>query len=705
MLATVGEAQPLIGRLEEQGLLRSLLDEVPTHGQALVLHGEPGIGKSRLLLEAVRTARTRGMTVLTTTGVQSETHLPFAGLHQLFRPVRERAAELPEVHRTALDAAFGLTQAAAPDRFRIAMAALDLLSEVATSAPLLVIVEDAHWLDRPSADVLAFVARRIESDPILLLAAFRDGYGSALAEAGLPERELLSLDDATAAALLDASAPGLPIATRVRVLQEAAGNPLALVELPSAGVTDDEPSMLGGLALTERLERAFAARAFELPEATRTVLLVAALNDQDGLGEVLKATSTIAGVALDLDAVAPAAAAGIVDADLQTIRFRHPLMRSALAQGSDLVERRRAHEALANELTDQPDRHAWHRAALLSGEHEDVAAELEDTATRARRRGAVPVAVTAMKRAAEIGDPASHSRRLLAAITLAAEAGRRDVVVPLLREARQLDLGELDRARLTWVEETVVTRPLDTKLFQSLIGAAEQAGAAGEHDLHADLLWLVAQRAWWVDPGAEVRQALIHASRRLGDARAEDPRVIAVHAYSDPFGQATPILARLKSAARGEAVDIDAARFFGPAALAVGAFDIGNDFLAAAVDGLRAQGRLGLMPRLLMLHACVAARIGDWETAITAADEARRLAEEFSDPQAAAPANTAYSLVAAMRGDEETAVMMAARAEAVAEPVGATSRWRSRSSAECWRLSQEPLRRRIRIGEPPLRAG
>ena len=149
------------------------------------------------------------------------------------------------------------------------------------------------------------------------------------------------------------------------------------------------------------------------------------------------------------------------------------------------------------------------------------------------------------------------------------------------------------------------------------------------------------------------------------------PGVIAVHAYSDPFGQATPILARLKSAARGEAVDIDAARFFGPAALAVGAFDIGNDFLAAAVDGLRAQGRLGLMPRLLMLHACVAARIGDWETAITAADEARRLAEEFSDPQAAAPANTAYSLVAAMRGDEETAVMMAARAEAVAEPVGA----------------------------------
>jgi DNA-binding CsgD family transcriptional regulator len=400
-------------------------------------------------------------------------------------------------------------------------------------------------------------------------------------------------------------------------------------------------------------------------------LLVAALNDEDGIGEILGAARTITGVALDLDAVAPAAAAGIVDADLQTIRFRHPLMRSALARSSDLVERRRAHEALADTLADQPDRRAWHRAALLTGEHEDVAVELEAAATRARRRGAVPVAVSAMRRAAAIGEPASRSRRLLAAVALAAEAGRRDLVIPLLSEAKQLDLGELDRARLTWVEETAVTRPLDAKLFKSLIGAAEHAGAAGDHDLHADLLWLVAQRAWWVDPGPEVRQALVHACQRLGDPNAEDPRVVAVHAYSDPFGQAPAILARLEDAANDEAVDIDAARFLGPAALAIGAFDVGNDLLAAAVDGLRTQGRLGLMPRLLFLHACVAARIGDWETAITAADEARRLAEEFADPQAAAPANTAYSLVAAMRGDEETAEMMAARAEAIAEPVGA----------------------------------
>jgi predicted ATPase len=159
-----GEAAPLLGRLEEQSLLTSLLDDVAARGGALVLRGEPGIGKSRLLSMCERTARERGMAVLSTTGVQSEAHLPFAGLHQLLRPVRDRASELRDVQRAALDSAFGLTHEAAPEHFRIAMAVLDLFSDVATAAPLLVIVEDAHWLDRPTADVLAFVARRIESD-------------------------------------------------------------------------------------------------------------------------------------------------------------------------------------------------------------------------------------------------------------------------------------------------------------------------------------------------------------------------------------------------------------------------------------------------------------------------------------------------------------------------------------------------------------
>jgi DNA-binding CsgD family transcriptional regulator len=666
------EATPLLGRLEEQSVLASLLDDVATRGQALVLRGEPGIGKSRLLAQCERTARERGMGVLTTTGVQSEAQLPFAGLHQLLRPVRDRASELRDVQRAALDAAFGLTHEAAPERFRIAMAALDLVSDVATDAPLLLVVEDAHWLDRATADVLAFVARRIESDPILLLVAIRDGYPSALGEAGLPEHKLVGLDDATAGALLDAVAPELPLGTRTWVLREAAGNPLAILELPAVvGRHEDEQSVAGGLPLTERLERAFADRVCDLPDSTQLVLLVAALSDEDRVDEILRVTTTVAGTSVDLDAAGPAVEAGIVDAGLQTLRFRHPLIRSAVAQNASLAERRRVHEELANVLHDQPDRRAWHRAALVSGEHEDIALELEEAGARARRRGAGAVAVTALRRAAELGEPTGRSRRLLAAAGLAVELGRRDVVAPLLDEVGQLDVGPLDRARVTWVKETALTRPLDPERFKSLIAAGEQAGAAGDHDLHVDLLWLVASRAWWVDPGPEVRRALIAASHRLGDANAEDPRVFAVHAYADPLGHAAGVLTRLERAAAEKRLDADAARFFGPAALVVGAFDLGSDFLAAAVDGLRTEGRLGHLPRLLTLYSSMAARIGDWDVALTAADEARRLAEEFGEPQWAAAADTAISLVAAMRGDGQKAELMAARAEKVAEAVGA----------------------------------
>ena len=181
---TRDEGAPLLGRLEEQSLMTSLLDDVGARGQALVVRGEPGIGKSRLLSVCERMASERGMTVLSTTGVQSEANLPFAGLHQLFRPVRGRTSELRDVQRAALDAAFGLTDEAAPEHFRIAMAALDLVSEAASDAPVLLIVDDAQWLDPPTSDVLAFVARRIESDPIVLLAAIRDGYPSSSARRG-----------------------------------------------------------------------------------------------------------------------------------------------------------------------------------------------------------------------------------------------------------------------------------------------------------------------------------------------------------------------------------------------------------------------------------------------------------------------------------------------------------------------------------------
>ena len=221
------------------------MDDVAARGQALVLRGEPGIGKSRLLAEAERTARERGMVVLTTAGVQSEANLPFAGLHQLLRPVRGRASELRDVQRAALDAAFGLTHEAAPEPFRIAMAALDLLSDVAADSALLLVVEDAHWLDRPTAIALAFVARRIESDPIVLLAAIRDGYPSRARRSRPAGAHGWPVSTMRRPRLCSTRRPpDLPIGTGTRVLHEAAGNPLAILELPAVvGRHEDEPGL------------------------------------------------------------------------------------------------------------------------------------------------------------------------------------------------------------------------------------------------------------------------------------------------------------------------------------------------------------------------------------------------------------------------------------------------------------------------------
>jgi len=667
------EAAPLLGRAREQSLLTSLLDGARDRGQALVLRGEPGIGKSRLLSVAARTARDRGMTVLTATGVQSEAHLPFAGLHQLLRPVRERAAELPPVQRDALDAAFGLTRDAVPEHYRIAMASLDLVSDVAGDAPLLLVVEDAHWLDPLTADVLAFVARRIESDPVVLLAAARDGYPSALVDAGLPEHRLAGLDDATAAALLDAAAPDLPLTARDRVLREAAGNPLALLELPSVVARPDgEPALPGRLPLTERLERAFAARVRELPDITRLVLLVAALSDEDVVEEALEAAALVAGTPLDLDAAQPAVAAALIDLDVNSIRFRHPLMRSAARQSASVQRRRRVHEALAATLDADPDRRVWHRAALMSGTHEELASELEEAGARARRRGAIDVALTALRRAVELGAPSHRPRRMFATADLAYERGRPDIAIAMLREIERLDLEPLDVARARFISELVDARAIaDRSRVKGLIAIAEQAGAAGDRELHHNLLWVAAARTWWSSPGPDTRQLVVDAANRAGPPAAADPRLVSIHAYADPHANEPTVLDCLRAAAGGAVTGAAPAGYLASAGLVIGAFYDSLTFCATAINAARAEGRLGALPRLLATQAILAVRLPDWDIAIPAAEEARRLATELGQPIWLATAETAIAMIEAVRGDPAETERATARAEQIALPLGA----------------------------------
>jgi len=661
----------LLGREDEVRLLTSLLDGVEGAGGALVLRGEPGVGKSRLLSEAAALARDQGFTVLSTTGVQFEAHLAFAGLHQVLRPVRSIMERLPEVQRAVLETAFGLREDPAPERFRIAMAALDLLGEVATEAPLLIVADDIQWLDRPSFEALAFIARRVQSDPIVLLAAAREGYPSPFLDVGLPEYRLGGLAPAAAGELLDSSAPGLVPSVRDRLLDEAGGNPLALIELPiSAG--DVGSIGAASLALTDRLERAFAFRVSELPEETRRLLEVVALSEGGVVREILAAARAISGDTVGIEALEPAIGAAIAVVTGEEVRFRHPLIRSAVRQQVGLSESRRIHEALAEVLREDADRRVWHRAALISGVHEGIASELEEAASRARRRGALAVAVTALQRSAELSGQDQRVGRLLSGAEIAFELGHREAVAEMLAAVEQLRPDPLQSARAAWIEEVSLTRPLaDADRVNALLSAAEHAGECGDRDLQLDLLWLLASRAWWVEPPPATRQALAKATRNLGDPRSAEPRVLAIQAYADPFGNEQAVLDRVRAAAANLNQDTDAARFFGPAAVVVGAFDVALTLLGAAVEGLRTEGRLGHLPRLLLLQGSMAARVANWDVAIPSAEECRRLAHELGEPQWVAAAETVDSIIAGTRGDEEAAERASAQAERVAVPTGA----------------------------------
>jgi DNA-binding CsgD family transcriptional regulator len=669
-----GVITSLVGREREAGVLSRLLDHVRDGGGSLVLSGEPGIGKSALVREASQRGRDLGMLVLTATGVQSEAQLPFAGLHQLLRPVLPRLGELAAPQRDTLLAAFGLAEAPVPDPFLAALAALNLLAASAAQAPVLVVAEDAHWLDRVTCDVLAFVARRLEFDPVVLIATIRDGFTTPLGEAALPGLHIDPLPAPAAAALLDSRAPGLSAAVRERLLEEAAGNPLALVELPVAFRQLGQGVQLPvWLPLTTRLERAFAARAGDLPAATRTALLVAAVNDGCLLGEVVAGTAILAGGSLTVEVLEPAVAAGLMEIDGEEYRFCHPLVRTAIHQEASVSQLHAAHAALADVLAGQPERRVWHRAASVVGTDEGLAGELEETAARALRRGGAAAAVMAMQRAAALGEDGRRAERLLRAAELAFELGREDLVAGLLSETEPLDLRSRERVRAAWIRESFADgMPGDGSRARWLATIAGQAGADGDTDLALKLLYGAALRCWWAEPGQAVREEVVAVAERL-DASRSDPRVLVVLAFAAPIGRGAAVIDRVTRLAGSAGADAAATRLAGNAAMAVGAFDVAAACLAASAGGLRAEGRLGLLARALALQAWSTVHLGDLGSAIPAAEESRRLAQETNQPLIMATAQAIQAMLAALRGDQEDAAERAAQAERVSVPIGASA--------------------------------
>src|SRR5579862_5272424 len=444
-----GPVPGLTGRLSERDVLdRFVADVRAGEGRALVVRGKPGVGKTVLL--DYLAGRASGCLVARAAGVQSEMELAFAGLHQLCAPMLEHANSLPDPQRAALQAVFGLSAGPAPDRFLVGLVVLDLLSETARERPLVCVVDDQQWLDHASAQALGFAARRLAADPVGLVFAARVP-GQDLA--GLPELVVEGLADNDARSLLETGLTGLtgPLDARVRdrIIADTHGNPLALLEL-TRGLTPAQLTggfgVSGAVSLDGRIEESFGRQLEALPAQTRRLVQLAAA---DPSGDPVLVWRAAGRLAIGAGAAGPAAEAGLVEFGAQ-VRFRHPLARSAAYRSASVQTRQELHSALA-EATDpevDPDRRAWHRAQAVPGPDEEVAAELEQCAGRAQRRGGLAAAAAFLERSAGLTlDPARRAQRALAAAQARHQAGAPDAALGLLAMAQAGPLDELQRAR------------------------------------------------------------------------------------------------------------------------------------------------------------------------------------------------------------------------------------------------------------------
>ena len=617
-------------------------------GSMLLVRGEPGIGKSHLLGAAARHARDRGALVLTTIGVPAEAHLPYSGLHQLLQPLLSRAADLPEPQRAAMLAAFGMTPAP-QNPFFIGLAALELLADAAARTPVLVLADDLHWVDQATAEVLGFIARRIAAEPIAVLAAARTGHRSDPAVAGVAELLVPGLDDGTARWLLDRHGAGLAPATRERLLAEAAGNPLALLELPGAvraGGLDEAAVLPPMLPLTARLEHAFTARLDDLPAATNTLLLAAALDDGRGTpAETLAAAGTTA------ESLAPAEATRLISLGDGRIRFRHPLIRAAVHHRASDADRRRVHAAWADVLAGQPDRGLWHRAAGATGRDDEIADALERMADRERDRGALAAANVVRERAARLtAAPAVRTRRLLDSAELAFELGHHRLVRGLVDEAGTLAGTARERARITLLHGVLDDGRLgDVVSIRTATDQVRRTAAAGELDLAGRLLVGVARRCWWTEPGREQRRAI---AALADDLPMPAPARLAVLAFAEPIEQGARIVGDLPHVPT-TGLDPGELALLVIAAYITGDFEQCLQLAGPATDGLRAQGRLALLGQVLTLEASAAMHMGAWAGAATMAAEAVRATVETGQPAWTIAARHVDAAMAGLLGDGE----------------------------------------------------
>ncbi|MEV0294310.1 LuxR C-terminal-related transcriptional regulator [Nocardia sp. NPDC050710] len=647
----------LYGRSKEVQRLNALLYGARmSRSGAVIVVSHPGGGKSALLEHAEKLAG-GGWRVLRCTGIESESELPFAGLHLLLSPALDRLDALPGPQRDALRGALGLSAVDQVDRFLVGVATLTLLAELSADGPVLCLIDDAQWLDRPSADALLFAARRLGADSIAMLFAGRPEFAAA----GLPEMPLNPLAPTDARALLADRWPDLAPEIRDRVLLEAAGNPLAVVELPRMHTETQPP--LGPIPLPHRLQAGYQEHMAELPEATRLALLVCAAEETGDLDLVLRVLARLGHSAA---ALAAAEDSNMVQVSTQTVEFRHPLKRAAAYQMAPFTQRIAVHAAIADMLHDDPDRRAWHLAAATTGPDETVAAALDQAAEHARGRAGYATAATALERAAHLTpDPAARASRLVRAVETAVEAGRTERALRLAQVAERLILQPGDRARLRGARAHVEFEHGSLRKSYDLLLAAAQDAAAVAPDLAMQHLLLAGRVSWT----AGDLDGVIRAHAKLAELLPDLHAIVLANGLDAPL--------RLHSGDRAAAVvdiraNLELSRSipveqltlrlnFVLQIMLIGDLEQARDILTELADEVRARGMVGYLPAVICTLGTAELVLGRFREAAAAATEALRIAVDVGQPARIAQAESNLAYIAAVRGDADRCRELAER--------------------------------------------
>lgn len=617
--------EPLVGRGPELALLTDLLDGVSSAGSAVVIDGDPGIGKTALVDEMARRALDRGMLVLRTTGTTSESGESYAALQMLLHPLRAEFGDLPAPQREALDVAFGLAAGSEPTPLLTGLAALTLLTDAASLNPLLVVAEDMHWVDSASTWAVNMVARRIARDPIVFMMTTRDPSVASAPE--IRHLHLEPLQRAEANALLD-SQPDAPRGrARDALLAQADGNPLALLELSRTG----SALQTGSIETAGLLESAFAGRFSELGPATRISLLAMAFGDITSAVEAAQVAELVTGQQIDASWSDTAVEASLLTSTVTGLRFRHPLVRSAITRAGAPQERRSVLEALIEAYRDLPTRTVWWRAELAVAPDAALADSLEELAVSSLMTGDIGQAVRAYERSIALTiDPQTRAERLLDAAEAVGSGGAAADALRFLSAARADSDEPLIRARADWVFEMLPTP--DSALSRRDIGPALTAIATmqdhGDLVRATDALLHLAAIVWDHAPDPVPGQPLTAAVSRLA-LDPDDPRAILLAAVTAPISRGDEVIARAKAVTEDDSMDPLVAWYLGFALNTAGEIDTAYRYLRKAAEGLRARGDTRLLPQVLMALSMTTYQRGRFTEARAWAEEVRSFAVDL----------------------------------------------------------------------------